>query len=82
MTDIAAIATIPSALQSATSALHRSIKAVSQDASVVAQSSDVLSGDATTALIDSRQQVLYANAAARLYSASDEITQSLIDIRA
>jgi hypothetical protein len=32
-------------------------------------------------LIESRQQVLYTQAAAKLISASDEMTKSLLDIR-
>jgi hypothetical protein len=42
----------------------------------------VESRDTLAALIDSRQQLLYTKAAAKLISAADEITQSVIDIRA
>jgi adenylate kinase len=82
MTDIASIATIPSALQSATSAIHRAVKAADKDAAVIANSSSVDSRDTINALIDSRQLVLYTQAAAKIVSASDEMLQSLLDIRA
>jgi hypothetical protein len=92
MTDVAAIASIPSALQSAKGAIHRSGKALDQDANVVARSQglpsqdensqDALSRDVIGAMIDSKQQVLYTQAAAKLISASDEITKSLLDITA
>jgi hypothetical protein len=81
MTDVASIAAIPSALQSATSAIHRSGKALEKDANVVAKSSAVESRDTLGALIDSRQQLLYTRAAAKLISASDEMTKSLLHIR-
>ena len=82
MTDIASIATIPSAFQSATGAIHRAVKAVEKDAVVVANSSAVESRDTIEALIDARQQLLYTRAAARIISTSDEMMQSLLDIRA
>lgn len=82
MTDIASIATIPSALQSATSTIHRAVKAADQDAAVIANSSSVDSRDTIDALVDSRQQVLYTQAAAKIVSASDQMMESLLDIRA
>jgi len=82
MTDIAPIAAIPSARQSATGAIHRAVKAFDSDASVVANSSAIDSSDPLGVLIDSRQQLLYTRAAARIIRASDEMTQSLLDIRA
>lgn len=82
MADIASIATIPSALQSATGAIHRAVKAADKDAAVIANSPSVDSRDTISALIDSRQQVLYTQAAAKIVSASDEMMQSLLDIRA
>lgn len=82
MADIASIATIPSALQSATGAIHRAVKAADKDAAVIANSSSVDSRDTISALIDSRQQVLYTQAAAKIVSASDEMMLSLLDIRA
>jgi hypothetical protein len=82
MKDVASIAAIPSALQSATSAIHRSLKALDKDAAAVADSAAVESRDTVHALLDARQQLLYTRAAARIVSASDEATKSLLDIRA
>jgi hypothetical protein len=73
---------IPSALQSATGAINRANKALDQDAAVTAGSMAVESRETPGALVDSRQQVLYTQAAAKIISASDEMMQSLIDIRA
>ena len=58
------------------------MKAVDQDAAVVANSSAVEARDTLNALIDSRQQLLYTRAAAKIISTSDAMTQSLLDIRA
>jgi hypothetical protein len=82
MTDVASIAAIPSALQSATGAIHRAVKSLEKDANVVARSTAVESRDTLNAFVESRQQVLYTQAAAKLISASDDITKSLLDIRA
>jgi hypothetical protein len=82
MNDIASIAAIPTALQSATGANQKAHKALETDANVVARSNSAESRATLEALIDSRQQLLYTKAAAKLFSASDEIPQSLIDIRA
>jgi len=82
MTDIASIASIPSALQSATSTIHRAVKAAEKDAAVVANSSTVESRETIGALVDSRQQLLYTRMAAKILSTSDEMTKSLLDIRA
>jgi hypothetical protein len=82
MTDVTALAAIPSALQSATSTLHRSVNKLEQNAHTVATSQSVMSKDTIQALLDSRQQLLYTQAGAKLIEASDEITQSVIDIRA
>ena len=76
------VAFIPSALQSATSAIHRAVKTLEKDASVVARSSDVDSRDTLTALVDSRQQLLYTRAAVKIIAASDAMTETLLDIRA
>jgi hypothetical protein len=72
----------PSALQSATTTISRSLNNLRKDATVVANSSTVMSGDTIEALVDSRQQVLYTSAAAKLISASDEMLASLLDIHA
>lgn len=75
------ITPIPSAIQSATHAIQRSVNRVAQDAAVVAQPG-VATRDTIEALISSRQQVLYTSAAAKLINASDQMTQSVIDILA
>lgn len=82
MNDVASLAAIPSALQSATSAIQKSVEGLAQDANTVARSQDVMSRDVLPALIDSRQQVLYTQAAAKLIAASDEMTKSLLDVTA
>jgi hypothetical protein len=82
MTGVASIAAIPSAMQSATSAIHRSGKALEKDANIVARSTAVESRDTLHALVDSRQQLLYTRAAAKVITAADEMTKSLLDIRA
>ena len=82
MTDIAAIASLPSAMQSATSAINRSLKKLDANAHVVATSQSVMSKDTIQALLDSRQQLLYTKAAAKIMTAADEVMQSAIDIRA
>ena len=82
MTDVASIAAIPSALQSATGAIHRALKAEDKDAAVIANSSAVESPGTLHAMVDARQQLLYTRAAAKIVSASDEMTKTLLDIRA
>ncbi|HTU64751.1 MAG TPA: hypothetical protein VMF52_02270 [Steroidobacteraceae bacterium] len=82
---MSAITSIPSALQSAVSAIQRSQANLNKDAAVVANAAadpEPLGRDVLSALIDSRQQQLYTAAAAKLISASDEITQSILDVTA
>ena len=74
--------TAPPALQSAMSAITRSLSNLRKDATVVANPGSVLSKDTIAALVDSRQQVLYTSAAAKLISASDDMMASLLDVRA
>lgn len=62
----------------ATGAIQRSTNALSQDAALVADPG-VASRDLVEALVDSKQQVLYTAAAAKLINASDEMTRSLLD---
>lgn len=77
---MSAITSIPSAVQSAVTAIQRSQANLNRDAAVVANPSAGLSGDTLDALIDSRQQQLYASAAAKLFSASDEMTKNILDV--
>ena len=81
MSGISSIAGIPGALQSATSTIQRATKGLDKDESVVARSS-IESGDDVKAMVDSRQQLRYTQAAARIVKVEDEMLQSLIDIRA
>jgi len=74
--------TAPPALQSATSAITRSLNNLRKDATVVANSDTVMSKDTIAALVDSRQQVLYTSAAAKLISASADMLASLLDVKA
>jgi len=76
------ITAIPGAAQIATNAIHRSVDNLREDASIVARSNDVTSRETLGALIDSRQQVLYTAAAAKLIKASDEMLASLLDVHA
>jgi hypothetical protein len=82
MNEISASGAIPTALKSATSSISRAVKAVAKDADVVAKSSGVEARETIGALVDSRQQVLYTQAAAKLIKASDEMLQTIIDVRA
>jgi pyruvate/oxaloacetate carboxyltransferase len=82
MSVVPSVGGIPGALQSATGAINKSQRALDNDADVVARSPTVDSRGTLNALVDSRQQVLYTQAAAKIISASDEMLQSLIDIRA
>jgi hypothetical protein len=72
---------IPGALQSATSTIQRASNKLDVNESVVARSG-VEQRDTVNALVDSKQQVLYTKAAAKIIDASDEMLQSLLDIRA
>jgi hypothetical protein len=70
------------AFQSATNTLHKALRAQDRDAQVIASADSVSSGEAVAALVDSRQQVLYTQAAARIISATDVMTRTLLDIHA
>jgi hypothetical protein len=76
------VTAIPGAFQGATQALQKAVQANNQDAQVIANSGAADSQDAIAALVDSRQQVLYTQAAARIISASDVMTQTLLNIHA
>ena len=72
----------PGAFQSATNTLQKALRAQDEDARVVANANSVDSGQVVAALVDSRQQVLYTQAAARIISATDVMTRTLLDIHA
>jgi hypothetical protein len=82
MSNPIATGNLPSAIQSASAAINRGVTAVNRDAAVVASSSIEKPGDVLPALIDSRQQQLYVQAAARLMSTADQMLGTLIDIHA
>ena len=69
-------------LQSASSAINRAVAALSRDATTVASSSIDNVSELLPALIDSRQQLLYTKAAARLMETANEMMGSLLDARA
>ena len=75
------ISSIPGAVQTAISAISRSNNALAKDASVVA-SQKAESRELIGALVDSRQQLLYTAAAVKILNASDEMTKSILDIKA
>jgi hypothetical protein len=71
-----------SVMQIATSAVNRAVAGMSGDAATVASAAIAQSGDLLTAIVDSRQQLLYAQAGAKMISAADQMLGTLIDIRA
>ncbi|HXC60218.1 MAG TPA: hypothetical protein VN645_12970 [Steroidobacteraceae bacterium] len=83
---------IPSAFQSATNNIRRSQENIDKDAGVVAGSAiaDERNADArkvdaretVNALVDSRQQVLYTQAAVKIIRATDAMTKTLLDVHA
>lgn len=82
MDAINAVTAIPSTLQSAKSTIDRSLHNQDSDAQVVANSTEADSRETVEALVDSKQQVLYTQAAARLLRADDAMTKALLDIQA
>jgi len=72
----------PSVVQIASAAINRGVAGLNRDAAVIASSSVADLRAALPALIDSRQQLLYTQAAARVMSAANEMLGTLIDIRA
>lgn len=71
-----------SPLQIATTAIRRSQQELAKDAHVVANAAEVDTPQVVEALVDARQQVLYTRSAAKIIRAADEMTKSLIDVRA
>jgi hypothetical protein len=82
MDAINAIAAIPGTFQSARNTIDRSLRNQDKDAQVVANSTEADSHETVEALVDSKQQVLYTQAAARLVSANDAMTKALLDVHA
>ena len=81
MSGISSIAAIPGAFQSASGAIQRATQNLDKDEAAVAHSA-IDSRDTVASLVDSKQQLLYTRAAAKIISTTDEMLQSLIDIRA
>lgn len=84
---MSSIAAIPGVFQSASSTISRSQRNLERDASTVAAS--MIEGSATnssrntaTPMVDAREQVLYAKAAAKLIRADDVMTKALLDVYA
>jgi hypothetical protein len=80
MSDISAIS--PSPLHIATDAIKKSLASVAKDAHIIANSPSVASVDTLQALVDAREQVLYAKAGARIISTTDRMVKSLLDTHA
>jgi hypothetical protein len=68
--------------QSASAMIQRSVANVSRDAATVASASVTNASDVLPALIDSRQQLLYTQAGAKLIETANQMMGSLLDIRA
>lgn len=67
--------------QLAAAAIQNAVKGMNRDAAVVASGSmDV--NDVLPALIDSRQQLIYTQAAAKMINTANEMLGTLIDVQA
>jgi hypothetical protein len=75
---------IPAAnvFQSASATIQRAVAGLSRDAATVAASSITQTGKLLPALIDSRQQLLYTQAGAKMIETANQMMGSLLDIRA
>jgi hypothetical protein len=69
-------------MQSASSAIGRAVAALSQDASTVAAGSITDASQIMSALIDSKQQLLYTQAAAKMLDTANQMMGSLVDVHA
>lgn len=68
--------------QSASATIQRAVANLSRDAATVAASSITQTGELLPALIDSRQQLLYTQAGAKMIETANQMMGSLLDIRA
>jgi hypothetical protein len=84
MNSITSGGSLPDIMQSASSAIGRAVAGATSDAAVIAGSSTggVDGGELLTALVDSRQQLLYTQAGAKMMETASQMLGSLIDIRA
>lgn len=69
-------------MQSASTTVNRAVAGVSRSAAAVASASISDTGQLLSALIDSRQQVLYTQAAAKMLETSNQVMESVIDVYA
>jgi hypothetical protein len=69
-------------LQVAGAAVSRGVAGVSHDASMVAASSIGAGDQVLPALLDSRQQVLYTQAAAKMLDTANQLMGTIVDIHA
>lgn len=76
-----AIPSMSNALQIAAGGIRKAVSNQASDAHIVANSA-AMSKETVAALIDSRQQVLYTQAGARMISAANAAVSSLLDVRA
>ena len=67
-------------LQSAITAVNQAAAGISRSAQAAVAASVSDSGEILSALIDSRQQVLYTQAAAKLLDTADQMMGTMIDI--
>lgn len=82
MNGIAMTDGVSNIMQSAGTAINRAVAGANRDAAVVASASTVDSSNVLAALIDSRQQLLYTQAGAKLIETANQMMGSLLDIRA
>ena len=75
-------ASIPNAFQSASATIGRAVASLNKDAATVASAAISDGGDLLTALIDSRQQLLYTQAGARMIETANQMMGTLLDVRA
>ncbi len=76
------VTSIPSAFQSATGMVRRSTQNLATNVHTIANASAVDSPQAIDAAVDSRRQVLYTQSAVRIILATDEMTGTLLNLRA
>jgi hypothetical protein len=72
----------PNIMQTASTAVGSAVAALNRDASTVAAGALTDSGQVMSALIDSKQQLLYTQAAAKLLDTASQLMGSLVDIHA
>jgi hypothetical protein len=83
MTNPVSGAGLSSVMQNAATTINRSVDGVSRDAAIVAGASMDDGGEQMlTALVDSKQQLLYTQAGAKMMETASQMLGSIIDIRA